>query len=92
MKYWFNFTIEEHRLEQIIKNVKKLIDENHLPDPSFDFQKLDDIARCAYFLIFAIIGLFRNGFNEEEVLKTLETLFGIIINKEDLSPGNDEIH
>lgn len=93
MKYQFGFTVEKRQLEQMIKNIKELIDENKLPNPSFDFQKLSDNDRCFYFLTFAIIGLFQGGFAEEKILETLEDLLEISVDEEeDLSPGNDLIH
>jgi len=88
MKYRFEFTIEERKLEQIVKSINKIFKKENIEPSRFDFEKLKPNSRASYLVVFAVLGLLRSGCSEEKTLEILKTLFDISINNEDLSPGN----
>lgn len=90
MRYRFEFTIEEHELEKMVKRIIGLSAKTKIEKSKFDFEKLNPTNRAAYLLIFATIGLLESGYSEEKTTKILKTLFDISV--ENLSPGNNEIH
>jgi len=97
MKLSLGFIIEDKTLNDLIKNHEDS-KEKHMRDlcnflkESNIIQEFKKNTKGLILLKFAIIGLFKSGFNKKEILKILKKLFEIEISKNQLSPGNDKIH
>lgn len=91
MKLKCNFEIRENRLAALVKSAKEEWISKEILKLDPDFQKFNEELRCSYLILFAAIGLFENGFDEE---KTLKILKDILETREPSipAPGNNLIH
>ncbi len=95
MKFSCEFKIEDDELKKLIEN--SIDSKEEFIQNWFEFLKkpeglqgFSESAKCLILLRFTVMGLLESGFNKDEALEILKNLFKI--DKEQLSPGNDEAH